>query len=53
MLPVSSGPNTLAYASGEVRVRGMMRHGIALDLIGILAIWLTIRFLTPLIDVAS
>lgn len=52
MLPVSSGPNTLAYATGEVRVRGMMRHGIALDLIGILAIWLTVRFLAPLIDVA-
>lgn len=52
MLPVSSGPNTLAYATGEVRVRGMMRHGIALDLIGIVAIWLTIRFLTPLIDIA-
>lgn len=51
MLPVSSGPNTLAYATGEVRVRGMMRHGLALDIVGIAAIWLTIKLLSPLLDV--
>ncbi len=53
MLPVSSGPNTLAYATGEVRVRGMMRHGIALDAIGIVAIWLTLWLLAPAIKVVS
>jgi sodium-dependent dicarboxylate transporter 2/3/5 len=51
MLPVSSGPNTLAYATGEVRIRGMMRHGIALDLIGIAVIWLTVTLLAPLLNV--
>ena len=51
MLPVSSGPNTLAYATGEVRVRGMMRHGIALDLIGIVAIWATLQLFAPIIAI--
>lgn len=51
MLPVSSGPNTLAYATGEVRVRGMMGHGLALDLIGIVMIWLTVTLLAPTLNV--
>lgn len=53
MLPVSSGPNTLAYATGEVRVRGMMRHGLALDLIGIVAIWVTLWLLAPHVTLAG
>ena len=47
MLPVSTGPNALAYATGEVRIAGMIRHGLALDAVGIVLIWLTLRFLGP------
>ena len=34
LLPVSTGPNAMAYGTGCVPLRAMMRHGIWLDLVG-------------------
>lgn len=48
LLPVSTGPNAQAYATGEVRLTAMMRKGICLDLFGTVTIWLVVRFLAPL-----
>jgi len=43
MLPVSTPPNALVYATGHVRIRDMVRYGILLDLAGVLLIslWVT------------
>lgn len=47
MLPVSTPPNALAYATGRVRAGEMMRLGIVVDLFGSLAVaalvWLISR----------
>ena len=47
MLPVSTGPNAMAYGTGLVPLTRMMRAGIALDLVGAVAIfgvvWLMYR----------
>jgi sodium-dependent dicarboxylate transporter 2/3/5 len=48
MLPISTGPNAMAYATGMVRVRQMMRAGIAFDLLGFLIIVGGLRLLMPL-----
>ncbi len=34
MLPVSTPPNALVFATGRIRVQEMIRYGIALDLLG-------------------
>jgi len=39
MLPVSTPPNALAYATEEVTVKTMIRAGVLLDLIAIPVIW--------------
>ncbi len=43
MLPVSTPPNALVYATGHVRIRDMVRYGVLLDLAGVLLIslWVT------------
>jgi sodium-dependent dicarboxylate transporter 2/3/5 len=43
MLPVSTPPNALVYATGRVRIRDMVRCGIGLDVLGVLLIstWIT------------
>ena len=43
MLPVSTGPNALAYSTGHVPLPRMMKSGIFLDLAGAVAIWLVVR----------
>ena len=43
MLPVSTGPNALAYGTGHVPLPRMMKSGILLDLAGAAAIWLIVR----------
>ncbi|MFZ5494557.1 MAG: SLC13 family permease [Verrucomicrobiota bacterium] len=48
LLPVSTGPNAQAYATGQVRLVAMMRKGIWLDLFGAVTIWLVVRCLAPL-----
>jgi len=41
MLPVSTPPNALVFATGRVRIAEMIRYGVWLDLVGIalVAIW--------------
>lgn len=43
MLPVSTPPNALVYATGRVTIRDMMTRGLLLDLLGVLlvAAWVT------------
>ncbi|HEU5059082.1 MAG TPA: SLC13 family permease [Kofleriaceae bacterium] len=48
MLPISTGPNAMAYASGKVRVRQMVRAGIAFDILGFLIIVGGLRLLMPI-----
>jgi sodium-dependent dicarboxylate transporter 2/3/5 len=36
MLPVSTPTNAMAYGTGYVSLRQMIRHGVVLDIIGIL-----------------
>lgn len=44
MLPVSTPPNALVYATGRVPMRTMMARGLALDIAGVLvvSIWVTL-----------
>ncbi len=44
MLPVSTPPNAIVYATGRVRIAEMVRYGIALDVFGILLVsgWVTL-----------
>jgi sodium-dependent dicarboxylate transporter 2/3/5 len=43
MLPVSTPPNALVFATGRVRIRDMVRHGVLFDVLGVVAIalWVT------------
>lgn len=38
MLPVATGPNTIVFGSGKIRVADMMKAGFVLDIIGIFII---------------
>jgi sodium-dependent dicarboxylate transporter 2/3/5 len=48
-LPVSTGPNAMAYSTGEVRLLQMVRYGLMLDIAGAVLIWLTVRTIAPLL----
>lgn len=43
LLPVSTGPNAMAYATGAVPIPAMMRAGLWLDLAGGVLIWVLMR----------
>ena len=47
LLPVSTGPNALAYGTGHVTIPEMMRRGAALDLVGAITIFLLFRLMAP------
>ena len=49
MLPVSTPCNAIVYGSGYIPLRQMMRHGLVLDLVGIVVIVTAVRLLVPLI----
>jgi sodium-dependent dicarboxylate transporter 2/3/5 len=49
MLPVSTPCNAIVYGSGYIPLRQMMRHGLVLDLVGIVVIVAAVRLLVPLI----
>ncbi len=51
MLPVSTPPNAIVYASGLVPLREMVRAGIWLDVGGAVLIWCGLRVLCPLLGV--
>lgn len=38
MLPVATGPNTIVFGSGRIKVKDMMRAGLAINIIGVLLI---------------
>jgi sodium-dependent dicarboxylate transporter 2/3/5 len=38
MMPISTPPNAIVYSSGHVPITAMMRHGIALDIAGFIAV---------------
>ena len=38
MMPISTPPNAIVYSSGHVPITAMMRHGIALDIVGFVVI---------------
>lgn len=44
MLPVSTPPNALVYATGRVSMRQMVAHGLLLDVVGIalVSVWVTL-----------
>ncbi len=49
MLPVSTPPNAVVYGSGCVPLRQMIRHGLVLDLVSMIAVIATVYWLVPLV----
>jgi solute carrier family 13 (sodium-dependent dicarboxylate transporter), member 2/3/5 len=49
MLPVSTPCNAIVYGSGYIPLGQMMRHGLALDLVGIVVIVTLVHVLAPII----
>jgi sodium-dependent dicarboxylate transporter 2/3/5 len=49
MLPVSTPCNAIVYGSGLIPLGQMMRHGLALDLAGIVVIVTLVHLLAPLV----
>jgi len=49
MLPVSTPPNAVVYGSGCVPLTKMIRHGLVLDVVSILAVIATVCWFVPLV----
>jgi sodium-dependent dicarboxylate transporter 2/3/5 len=49
MMPISTAPNAMAYATGRVSVGQMARGGILFDVLGFFLILGTLRVITPLL----
>ena len=49
MMPISTAPNAMAYGTGKVRVREMMRTGIVFDVVGYVVVIAGLRLLCPLL----
>jgi solute carrier family 13 (sodium-dependent dicarboxylate transporter), member 2/3/5 len=49
MLPVSTPCNAIVYGSGLIPLGQMMRHGLALDVVGIVVIVTLVHLLAPMI----
>jgi len=47
MLPVSTPCNAIVYASGRIPLGAMMRHGVALDVVGVAVIVAVVTALGP------
>ncbi|MCI0584053.1 MAG: SLC13 family permease, partial [Chloroflexi bacterium] len=52
MLPISTGPNAMAYGTGRVTVRQMMQAGIVFDVVGFILIVAGLRLLCPILGLA-
>jgi len=49
MLPVSTPTNAIVYGSGRIPLTTMMRHGIVLDVVGVVVIVTVLAVLGPLV----
>jgi sodium-dependent dicarboxylate transporter 2/3/5 len=49
MLPVATAPNAIIYATDEVTVSQMIRHGLRVNLVGIVVITVIGFWLAPLV----
>lgn len=49
MMPISTAPNALAFATGHIRVAQMMKNGIVFDVLGYLLILAGLRLFCPLL----
>jgi len=49
MLPVSTPPNAVVYGSGCVPLTKMIRHGLVLDAVAVVAVIATVYWLVPLV----
>lgn len=49
MLPVSTPPNAVVYGSGCVPLTKMIRHGLVLDAVAVVAVIATVYWLAPLV----
>jgi sodium-dependent dicarboxylate transporter 2/3/5 len=49
MLPVSTPCNAIVYGSGYIPLGKMIKHGVVLDLVGIVVIIILVRILVPLV----
>ena len=49
MLPIATAANAIAYATGAPKQSDMLRVGLALNLIGVVAITLAVAILAPLV----
>jgi sodium-dependent dicarboxylate transporter 2/3/5 len=49
MLPVSTPPNAIVYASGRIPITQMIKTGVFFDLSGLILIWISLRILCPLL----
>jgi len=49
LLPVSTGPNALAYGTGHVTIPEMIRRGFALDVVGAITLFVGFRLIGPLL----
>ena len=47
MLPVATPPNAVVFGSGHVRMNDMVRHGLVMNLIGIVLVTLVCYLLAP------
>jgi sodium-dependent dicarboxylate transporter 2/3/5 len=48
-LPVSTPPNAIVYASGQVPITTMVRHGVVIGLVGLLVVPVLVSILVPLV----
>lgn len=49
LLPVSTPTNAIVYGSGRIPLGTMMRHGIVLDVVGVVAIVAVVSLLGPIV----
>jgi sodium-dependent dicarboxylate transporter 2/3/5 len=49
MMPISTAPNAIVYSSGYIPISSMMKHGIAVDLAGFVAIVTILGLLGPVL----
>ncbi len=50
MLPVATPPNAIVFASGKLQIKDMVKAGLVLNLLGIVAIIAASHWLAPLLQ---